>query len=64
MIVADVCELPNKAKILVVANRYSGWAWAYDLKNGGESKEVIKKLMDFYRNHDKPKQMKNTSRGK
>ncbi len=36
MIVADMAELSNHKHILVVADRYSGWVWAYDCKHGGE----------------------------
>ena len=54
MVVADMGELANKQNVLIVADRYSGFAWAYEVKIGGTSREVIQKMEDFYKAHERP----------
>ncbi len=55
MIVADIAEMPDHRKVLVVADRYSGYVWAYQMEKGGTGKEIKDRITEFCKNFPNPK---------
>ena len=46
MISIDVGQMPNGVNFLCIADRFSGYVWAKQLKGAGESNQIIRVIMD------------------